>query len=245
MQNGGHGWRAGWGQTCSQQRWFLPEVLRGETSAEVKQKSGETRVVQKAFSPPGCPRFPIQAGRELREEVRHLFLSSLSLWVSRLEEQEGWAGRSEERKGLLAVLTSWYLAKLPERFPTTSTLFHHFIYLFLSYSFGKEKQDKGEGKMRTWWFLSSCDMWGWIGIQMMPKTPGFPTRAPGQESLGSLSCFGGHSKVVIQEKWAFLHPSCPHSPRRDAKKLRMWWKSRRTPRSVRRGTTIPWELWLP
>lgn len=56
----------------------------GETSAEVKQKSGETRVIQKAFSPPGCPRFPIQVGRELREEVRHLFLSSLSPWASRL-----------------------------------------------------------------------------------------------------------------------------------------------------------------
>ena len=56
----------------------------GETSAEVKQKSGETQVIQNAFSPPGCPRFPIQAGRELREEVRHWFLSSLSPWVSRL-----------------------------------------------------------------------------------------------------------------------------------------------------------------
>ena len=35
---------------------------------------------------------------------------------------------------------------------------------------------------------------------MIPKDPGFPARAPGLESLGSLSCFGGHSKVLIQEK---------------------------------------------
>lgn len=86
MQNGGRGWRAGWGQTCSQQRRFLPEVLRGKLGLKLSRKVGR-HGDPKGISLSGCPRFPIQVGRELREEVRHLFLSSLSLWVSRLEEQ--------------------------------------------------------------------------------------------------------------------------------------------------------------
>lgn len=139
----------------------------GKIWVDIRQNSGEKWVVQRIQQ---ANISHLWERESLGKEMSHACPnpSSLSLLVFRFGEQEKKLEDLDKWRSYqwYQPFSAWHNF-LRERLPTIATLFHHSNYFLILFCFlGKQKQDKGEGKMML--PLQFCHM-RLDGIQMIPK----------------------------------------------------------------------------